>query len=135
MSDFLLACIGTLSETAPVTHTPIMKKISYFLACLILLSSLPAEAQNRRNRNGAAQRAMAEKRKQEAAEKAKRDKINQAIDDFLKDHDRNKDKSVTLEEFTSASSNAKEAEQKFKQFNKNNDRYLSKKEIQELLGL
>jgi len=112
-----------------------MKRIYYVIACTALPCSLPAEAQNRRNRNGAAQKAMAEKRKQEAAEKAKRDKINEAIDDFLKDHDRNKDKSVTLEEFTGSSGDAKDAESKFQQFNKNGDRYLSKKEIQELLGL
>lgn len=112
-----------------------MKKILYFFTCFALLGSLPLAAQRNRNRNNQAlQRAIAEKKKKEAAEKAKRDKINGAIDDFLKDHDRNKDGSVTLEEF-SGSAAGNDAESKFAQYNKNRDRYLSKKEIQELLGL
>ncbi|MFM2220310.1 MAG: hypothetical protein RLZZ553_58 [Verrucomicrobiota bacterium] len=111
-----------------------MKKILYFLTCFALLGTLPVAAQRNRN-NQALQRAIAEKKKKEAAEKAKRDKINGAIDDFLKDHDRNKDGSVTLEEFTTGSAEGKGAEDKFAQFNKNRDRYLSKKEIQEMLGL
>ncbi|MFM2171153.1 MAG: hypothetical protein RI957_1382 [Verrucomicrobiota bacterium] len=113
-----------------------MKKTFYLLTCFLLLGSLPVAAQRNRNRNNQAlQRAMAEKRKQEAAEKAKRDKIDDAIDGFLKDHDRNKDGSVTLDEFSAGSPEGKGAEEKFAQFNKNRDRYLSKKEIQEMLGL
>lgn len=111
-----------------------MKKILYFLTCFLLLGSLPVAAQRNRGRNQAAQKAIAEKKKKEAAEKAKRDKIDNAIDDFLEDHDRNKDGSVTLEEFSSAAG-GKDAEGKFAQYNKNRDRYLSKKEIQEMLGL
>ncbi len=110
-----------------------MKKTFYLLTCFLLLGSLPVMAQ--RNRNQAMQKAMAAKRKQEAAEKAKRDKISSAIDDFLEDHDRNKDGSVTLEEFSGSSTDVSGAADKFSQFNKNRDRYLSKKEIQEMLGL
>ncbi len=111
----------------------LMKKILYFLTCYLLLGSLPVAAQRNRGRNQAVQRAIAEKKKKEAAEKAKRDKINGEIDDFLKDHDRNKDGSVTLEEFSG--SGGGDAASKFAQYNKNRDRYLSKKEIQEMLGL
>lgn len=111
-----------------------MKKLVYLIALLVFVGSLPVHAQRNR-RNGAAQKAAAEKRKKEEAERAKKEKINNEIEAFIKDRDRNRDKSLTLEEFASGESDAKAAETKFLEYNKNKDRYLSKTEIQELLGL
>lgn len=111
-----------------------MKKIVSLVTLIALIGALPLHAQRNR-RNGAAQKAMAAERKKEQEEKAKKDKINSEIDAFMKDRDRNRDKSLTLEEFASGESDAKGAEAKFQQYNKNKDRYLSRKEIQELLGL
>jgi hypothetical protein len=117
----------------------IMKKIICLLSLFIFVSSLPVEAQNRRNQNNkqqqAAAAARAKKAKEEKAEKEKRDKINRAIDSFLEDHDQNHDKSVSLEEFVGGEKDAAAAEKKFQAHNKNKDRYLSKTEIQEMLGL
>ena len=112
-----------------------MKIIASILAFSLALGFLPAEAQNRGRNNDAARRAMAEKRKKDQEKKAERERVNKEIDAFLKDHDKNGDGSVSLEEYVASSSNAKEAEETFKQFNKNRDRYLSKTEIKELLGL
>jgi hypothetical protein len=116
-----------------------MKKIICLLSLFIFVSALPVEAQNRRGQNNrqqqAAAAARAAKAKREKAEKEKRDKINREIEDFLETHDKNKDKSVTLEEFVAGESDAKGAEAKFMEHNKNKDRYLSRTEIQEMLGL
>jgi hypothetical protein len=111
-----------------------MKKLVYLITLLVFVGSLPVHAQRNR-RNGAAQKAAAEKRKKEEAEKAKKEKINNEIEAFVKDRDRNRDKSLTLEEFLSGESDAKAGEAKFQEYNKNKDRYLSKTEVQELLGL
>ena len=111
-----------------------MKKIIYLLSLIIFVSSAPVEAKNNNNNKQAAA-ARAAKAKQEKAEKEKRDKINKAIESFLEDHDKNHDKSVSLEEYVAGETNAADAEKKFTEYNKNKDRYLSKTEIQEMLGL
>ena len=113
---------------------PIMKKFVYLLALFVFVGAMPAEAQ-RNNQNQAAQRARAEKEKQRKEEKAKRERINSAIEDLLDGRDKNKDKSLTLEEYLSGESDAKSGEENFKEHNKNRDRYLSRTEMQELLGL
>ncbi len=135
MSIFLLALRRGIAQGIRIdSHKPIMKKLVYLITLLVFVGSLPVHAQRNR-RNGAAQKAAAEKRKKEEAEKAKKDKINNEIEAFIKDRDRNRDKSLTLEEFTSGEGDAKAAETKFQEYNKNKDRYLSKTEIQALLGL
>ena len=97
---------------------------------------MPVEAKNNNNKQQqAAAAARAKKAKEEKAEKEKRDKISRAIDSFLEDHDKNHDKSVSLEEYVAGEKNAGDAEKKFQEYNKNKDRYLSKTEIQEMLGL
>ncbi len=78
----------------------------------------------------------AQKRKQEREQKrqeraAKRD----AIDEFLKPRDLNKDGSLTLDEFLSGETDKEEGARKFEEANKNGDRYLTKKEIEEMLGV
>ncbi len=115
-----------------------MKKIICLLSFVLFISSLPVAAQNTREQQQAALARAARQKKlmEDQAEKMRKNNINKAIDDFLDVHDKNKDKSVTLEEYLAGEkTNAADAEKKFKQYNKNNDRYLSKSEIQEMLGL
>jgi hypothetical protein len=114
-----------------------MKKIICLLSFVLFVSSLPVAAQNTREQQQAAQARAARQKKlmEDQAEKMRKNNINKAIDDFLDTHDKNKDKSVTFEEYVAGETNAADAEKKFKQYNKNNDRYLSKSEIQEMLGL
>ena len=114
-----------------------MKKIIYLLSLIIFVSSLPVEARNNNNnkQQQAAAAARAKKAKEDKAEKEKRDKISKAIESFLEDHDKNHDKSVSLDEYVASEKNAGDAEKKFQEYNKNKDRYLSKTEIQEMLGL
>ena len=113
-----------------------MKLLVSLLTFSIALGMLPLEAQNCRNRqNAAMQRALAEKRKKDQEKKAARDRVNKAVDEFLNEFDNNGDGSVTEQEYVTVSSNAKEAAATFKEFNKNRDRYLSKTEVKDLLGL
>ena len=110
-----------------------MKKIISVLSIALFVSSLPVAAKNTSQQQAALARQM--KEAEDRAEKMRKNTINKAIEDFLSVHDKNRDKSVTLEEYVASESDAAEAEKKFKQYNKNNDRYLSKSEIQEMLGL
>ena len=114
-----------------------MKKITTLLLFSIFVNSLPAEARNTNQQTQAAKAAAARLKKEldDQNEKMRKDTINKGIDDFLDVHDKNKDKSVALEEYVAGETNAADAEKKFKQYNKNNDRYLSRSEIQEMLGL
>ena len=131
----LLASMWSSRKLELALHpTSTMKTTLTLIALIALTGVLPVQAQRNR-RNGAAQRAQAQERKKEQQERAKKDKINKEIDGFLKDRDRNNDKSLTLEEFVSGEGNAKAAESKFQEHNKNKDRYLSRTEIQEMLGL
>lgn len=111
---------------------PYMKKIAFILALFVYAGVLPVEA--KKNNNKQNQKAQQEKKK-EAAERAKKDRMNQEIEDYIAGRDKNKDKSLTLEEFVAGESDAKAAEAKFTEYNKNRDRYLSKTEVKELLGL
>ncbi len=127
---FYIKKVNTSSDDSPKTS---MKKIICLLSLFVFVGALPVEAKKNNNKQAAAARAA--KAKQEKAEKDKHDKINKEIEDFLETHDKNKDKSVTLEEFVAGESDAKAAEAKFMEHNKNKDRYLSRTEIQEMLGL
>lgn len=81
------------------------------------------------------QKANREKEKQEQKEKAAREKRSKGIDQFLTPRDGNKDGSLTRDEFLTNEADKVRAGAKFDQFNKNGDRYLSKSEIAEMLGL
>lgn len=111
-----------------------MKKLIYLLSLFLVIGALPVEAK-KNNQNKKAQQAQAAKEKEKKAKREADEKIDKQVDAFLEDHDKNKDKSVSLDEYVGSNSNAKSAEEKFNSYNKNKDRYLSKKEIQELLGL
>lgn len=111
-----------------------MKKISYLFSLFLVIAVLPVEAKED-NRNKQAQQAQAKKDKEKKAAREKKDKINKAVEDFLEDRDKNKDKSLTLEEYASGEKDATSAESNFQQYNKNKDRYLSRTEIMEMLGL
>lgn len=111
-----------------------MKKIAYILSLLVCAGVMPLEARNNKQ-NAAAQKAYEEKKRKQKAEREARAKVNQEIEDFIADRDKNNDNSLTLEEFASGESNATAAEGTFKLYNKNKDRYLSKTEVKALLGL
>lgn len=104
-------------------------KAMKFLALLITSAFLiaPVEAANK----GAAKKKQEEKEKKRE-EKAKR---RDALKDFMEYRDKNKDGSLSKEEFLSAEIDKEEGAKKFDRYNKNGDRFLSKGEIAEMLGL
>lgn len=100
---------------------------------LFAVLAVPAEAKNRGANQRAAEQAKKEKARKEkerAEKKQKRDELGA----FMKPRDANKDGSLSKEEFLTGESDKAAGEQKFNQFNKNGDRFLSKSEIQSLLG-
>ena len=84
----------------------------------------------------AANKGAARKKKEEEKQKKREENARKrdAISDFMKERDKNKDGSLTKEEFLSGETNKEEGEKKFDRFNKNSDRYLSKAEISDMLG-
>jgi hemolysin activation/secretion protein len=114
-----------------------MKKRIFILNLAIMFLSLavPAEAQRRgRGGNQQNQRAQQERKKREAEQKA-REKKREAFEDFMKPKDKNHDGSLTREEFMNGGGGAEAAGKKFDQYNLNNDRYLTKPEIEAMLDL
>lgn len=113
-----------------------MKYVTYLFSIIFVITTLQVEAKNPRNnkQKQQQQKALSEQRKKEAAERAKKDKINQSIDEVMKNCDKNNDRSLTLEEFTNGSGDRKSAQEKFSRWNKNHDRYLSRTEVQSMLG-
>jgi hypothetical protein len=73
-----------------------------------------------------------ERRKQEKEEKKRK---REAVNDFLKEKDKNKDGSVSRDEYLAGEDDKDAAGKKFDEFNKNGDRALSRSEIEDLLGL
>jgi hypothetical protein len=113
-----------------------MKYVSYLFSIIFVITTLQVEAKNPRNnkQKQQQQKALAAEKKKEAAERAKKDKINLSIDEVMKNCDKNNDRSLTLEEFTNGSGDRKSAQEKFSKWNKNHDRYLSRTEVQSMLG-
>ncbi len=107
-----------------------MKPFVYLLAALALISTAEAKKGNKGN-NEKAKQEEAKKKK----EKEERDRKRDAVKEFLDKKDGNNDGSLTLDEYLVGESSAEEATKRFNEYNKNGDRYLSKKEIEELLGL
>ena len=64
-----------------------------------------------------------------------RDKKRKAVEDYLKEKDTNHDGSLSLDEYLVGEGDAASATKKFDEANKNHDRYLSKAEISDMLGL
>ena len=102
------------------------------LVSLFAVFCVPAEAKNRNNRQIAeqARKEKARKEKERAERKEQRDKLGA----FMKPRDANKDGSLSKDEFLAVESDRAGGEEKFKRFNKNGDRFLSKSEIQAMLG-
>lgn len=69
------------------------------------------------------------------AEKAEKERKRDAVKEFLKQKDKNKDSSVSRDEYIADESDKEAAGKKFDEFNKNGDRALAKSEIEDLLGL
>jgi hypothetical protein len=108
-----------------------MKAISILLIIASLVVSVDAKPGRR---GGQPKRDKAEEKREEEERKA-REKKRDAIQEYLRKKDKNNDGSLTREEFQTGESDAKAADKKFDQYNKNGDRSLSKSEIEDLLGL
>jgi hypothetical protein len=101
-----------------------MKRLILFLAALMLV--VPAEAANQKKDP---------KKEAREAERAIRDKDREAIKDFLEDKDKNKDGSLSRDEYLSDETDKEAAGKKFDEANKNRDTSLTKSEISDMLGL
>lgn len=108
-------------------------KFPSLLAILALCLVIPAEAAKKKG--GAAAKAAQEKKKQKLADRAERTEKREAVDAVLDVKDKNNDGSLSLDEFLIGETDAEDATARFNEFNKNGDRYLSKKEIEAMLGL
>ena len=107
-----------------------MKTLMILLSALLMCAT--AEA-GKKNGNQAKKAKQAEIQKQK--ERKEREDKRNAVKEFLEGRDSNRDGSLTRDEFLSGEKDAEEAGKKFDQFNKNKDRYLSKGEISDMLGL
>jgi hypothetical protein len=114
-----------------------MKAISIFLIIASLVVSVDARpgGGGRRGGNGGQTKEEKEEKKKEEAEMKERERKRQAIQDYLRKKDANKDGSLSRDEFLTNESDKDAAGKKFDQYNKNGDRSLSKSEIEALLGL
>lgn len=114
---------------------PTMKLIqTLVVVSLLAVFAAPADARNNRNNNKANEQARKAKAKKEK-ERAERKEAHEAIEAFLKPRDKNKDGSLTKEEFLSGETDKAAGEKKFNEANKNKDRALYKTEIQAMLGM
>ncbi|MCW1887361.1 hypothetical protein OKA04_21670 [Luteolibacter flavescens] len=102
--------------------------IALFLAALIV----PSHLASAREREREDPRKEEERKKQERADK---DRKRDAVKDFLKKKDKNKDSSISRDEYLADEEDKEAAGKKFDEYNKNGDRSLTKKEIEALLGL
>ena len=107
-----------------------MKLFVYLMSALMMIATAEAKKNNKQG-NERAKQEEAKKKK----DKEERDKKREAIDDYLKDRDGNHDGSLSLDEFLVGEGDVAAATKKFDEANKNHDRYLSKGEISDMLGL
>jgi hypothetical protein len=108
-----------------------MKPFVYLLTALALISTAEAKKGKNGGNNEKAKQEEAKKKKEREERASKRD----AVKEFLDKKDGNNDGSLTLDEYLVGESSAEQATKRFNEYNKNGDRYLSKKEIEQLLGL
>ena len=107
------------------------------LALVSLLVAVGTHAEARNNNNND-KRAIEQAKKQKAEREKKRaesKKAHEEITDYLERRDTNKDKSISKDEFLAAETDKAAGEREFNEHNKNKDRFLSRKEIQAMLGL
>jgi hypothetical protein len=109
-----------------------MKTLALFAILAALTTSVEAK-KGGNNKRQAEQAKKEEARKQK--ERAEREQRRDKIEAFMKDRDGNKDGSLTKDEFISGETDKEQGGKKFDEYNKNKDRYLSKSEIQDLLGI
>jgi uncharacterized protein YlxW (UPF0749 family) len=111
-------------------------KFMHTLAVVSLLAvfTVPADANNNGNNKKAMEQAKKQKAQKEK-ERAERKKVRDELKDYMESRDKNKDGSLSLEEFLGGESDKAKGQSTFTEFNKNKDRALSKKEIQTMLGL
>lgn len=111
-------------------------KLMHTLAVVSLLAvfTVPAAANNNGNNKQAMEQAKKKKDEKEK-ERAERKKVRDELKDYMEDRDKNKDGSLSLDEFLSGETDKAKGESTFNEFNKNKDRSLTKKEIQTMLGL
>jgi hypothetical protein len=107
-----------------------MKTLIVLMSALMLCATAEAA---KKNGNKAKQAKQAEIQKQK--ERKEREDKRNAVKEFLEQKDTNSDGSLTRDEFIAGESDAEAAGKKFDQFNKNKDRYLTKSEISDMLGL
>jgi Ca2+-binding EF-hand superfamily protein len=98
-------------------------KIIGILALSLCLMSPPVEAAVNKKK---------EEREKKRAESAKK---RQAMEDYMTPLDKNKDGSLTFDEFIAGESDKEAGKTKFDRYNKNGDRYLTRAEIEEMLSL
>jgi Ca2+-binding EF-hand superfamily protein len=106
-------------------------KLASLFSIVALSLVLPAHAQNK---DGGGKKQSEEKQKR-LAERAERSKKREAVDEVLAEKDQNNDGSLTREEYLTGESDTDAANARFDEYNKNGDRYLSKKELEASLGL
>ncbi len=100
--------------------------------CFFALSLITTvEAKKKGGGNGKAK----QEQKQKEQEKAQRDKKRDAVNDVMDAKDKNNDGSLSREEYLIGEADADAAMRTFEQFNKNKDRFLSKSELSDSLGL
>ena len=103
------------------------------LSLIVTVEAKNTNNNNNNNKNNAAQIA---KHKEEQKKKAEaQEKKRDAVNAVLKVKDKNHDGSLTKEEYIAGEADAASAAKLFDKFNKNNDRYLSRQELEALLGL
>lgn len=102
-------------------------KILSLLALSVFLLSPPVEAAD----NPDAKKKKEEKEKKREENAKKREKVK----DYMTPLDKNKDGSLSIDEFLSGETSKEEGMKKFDRFNKNGDRTLTRAEIEDMLGL
>jgi hypothetical protein len=113
-----------------------MKPLIYLMSLMMLVTSVEAGKARANRGNAKKVREVAKQReKEKKQQKEARDKKREAIEKVLNKKDGNNDGSLTLDEFLTGESDAKAATNRFNNANKNGDRYLSKAEISDMLGL
>jgi Flp pilus assembly protein TadB len=117
-------------KNQPAKNPMKITTIALLLAALIVPAEM-ASAKEKEDPRKEAEREKQEKEKAKADKERKRD----AVKEFLKKKDKNNDSSVSKDEYLADEDDKDAAGKKFDEFNKNGDRSLSKKEIEELLGL
>ena len=98
-------------------------KILGLLTLSLCLMSPPVEAAGKGDAD--------KKKKEREMKRAENAKKRQAMDDYITPLDKNKDGSLTFDEFIEGESDKEAGRKKFDRYNKNGDRYLTKAEISE----